>query len=178
MDMAVSSAAPLRYTAVRARRARIASLLVARAHEAVAALDWEALDRAPDWLALGDVELAALQRRIGAVLYARAIRLWIDGPRLAAARDLLGAKFLAALLGQPDAASIPLGLVGAPGIASAAEVASALQSAGASVLLAAMPHGALRNAAAEVLAPVTASAMSHELAESLIAQAAALADLS
>lgn len=160
---------------LRARRARLAHSLVARAPEAVADLDWDALDRAPDWLALDDVALAAVQCQVGAMLCARSLRLWIDGPRLAAARDLLGEPFLAALLAQPDTASIPLGLVNVPRIDSAAQVGPALQSAGASVLLAALPHGPLRQAAAVAFAPTGASAMSHELAASVVERAVALA---
>lgn len=163
------------YTAMRARRARVASLLVARAPEAVAALDWPALDRAPDWLALDVDALAAFQRQVGAVLCARAMRLWIDGPRLAAARELLGTPFLAALLAEPDLAAVPMGLVPVPRIDAAAQVGPALQAAGGSVLLAAMPHGPLRTAAGAALAPVVASSMAHELAESIVAQAKALA---
>ncbi len=159
---------------MRAHRAAVARCLIERAPDAVAALDWEACERAPAWLALGDDELATFQCRVGAVLCARALRLWIDGPRLAAARAILGERFLAQLLAQPDSVSIPLGLIGAPRIDSAAQVAPALQSAGASVLLASLAHGPLRQAVGVMLAPAAPSTMTHELADTLVARAHAL----
>src|SRR5207244_226909 len=70
----------------RARRAMIAHRLMAKAADAAAVLDWETLDRAPGWLGLPEGALALCARRIGAVLCAPALRLWIDGPRIAAAR--------------------------------------------------------------------------------------------
>lgn len=159
----------------RRHRAAVARRLVERAPDAVAALDWEACERAPAWLALGADELTTFQCRVGAVLCARALRLWIDGPRLAAARALLGESFLAQLLAQPDSASIPLGLIGAPRIDSAAQVGPALQAAGASVLLASLAHGPLRQAVGVMLAPAAPSTMTHELADTLVARAHALA---
>lgn len=159
----------------RAHRARVARRLVRCAPAAVAALDWDALERAPDWLALSDVELATLQARIGAVLCAGVLRLWIDGARLAAAREVLGEAYLAALLAEPEAAAIATGLVALPRIDSAAAVGPALQAAGSSVLLAALPHGPLRQAVGAVFTAAVASPMTHELAASLVARAYALA---
>lgn len=159
---------------VRRHRAAVARRLIGRAPDAVAGLDWDACDRAPAWLALDDDDLASFQCRVGAVLCARALRLWIDGPRLAAARAILGDGFLAQLLAQPDSASIPLGLVGAPRIDHAAQVGPALQAAGASVLLASLAHGPLRQAVGVMLAPAAPSTMTHELADTLVARAQAL----
>lgn len=159
---------------VRRHRAAVARRLIERAPDAVTALDWEACERAPAWLALDDDALASFQCRVGAVLCARALRLWIDGPRLAAARTILGETFLAQLLAQPDSASIPLGLIGAPRIDSAAQVGPALQAAGASVLLASLAHGPLRQAVGVMLAPAAPSTMTHELADTLVARAHAL----
>lgn len=159
---------------LRRHRAAVARRLIERAPDAVAALDWDACDRAPAWLALDDAGLTTFQCRVGAVLCARALRLWIDGPRLAAARAILGDDFLAQVLAQPDSASIPLGLVGAPRIDSATQVGPALQSAGASVLLASLAHGPLRQAVGVMLAPAAPSTMTHELADTLVARAHAL----
>lgn len=156
----------------RRHRAAVAERLAG--HEAAAALDWDTLDRAPAWLALADAEFAAFQRRVGAVLQARALRLWIDGPRIAAARAALGAPFLARLLAQPDSVSIPVGLVGLPPIERAQQVAPLLQAAGAGVLLASLPHGPLRRAVTEALAPASASPMAHELAAALVERAGML----
>jgi hypothetical protein len=153
------------------RRHRAAVARRVAGHEAAAALEWDALDRAPGWLALPDPEFATFQRRVGAVLQGRALRLWIDGPRIAAARAALGAPFLAKLLAQPDSVSIPVGLVSVPPIDRAEQVAPMLHAAGAAVLLASLPHGPLRRAAAEALAPATASPMAHELAAALVERA-------
>jgi hypothetical protein len=158
----------------RAQRAGVARRLVAHAADAAAALDWDTLDQAPAWLALDDAGLAALQSRIGALRYADAVRLWIDGPRLAAARALLGAAGLDALLTQPADLSIPGGLSDLPPIASAAQVGPAWQAVGAAVLLASLPRGPLRKAATAALAPATASTMLQELAASLVTRACAL----
>ncbi len=158
---------------LRGHRAAVARRLAA--HDAAAALDWDQLGRAPAWLALPDAEAATLQRRVGAVFQARAIRLWIDGPRIAAARAALGEGFLARLLALPDAVSIPMELVSVPRAESAAQVAPRLQATGAAVLLASLAHGALRRAAAALLAPAVASAMAPDLAASLVERALALA---
>jgi len=80
------------------RRGAIAARLLDAAPDAAAALDWDALDRGPAWLAAPDTDLALEQRRIGAALNAAAIRLWIDRRRLAAARSAVGDAFLRALL--------------------------------------------------------------------------------
>lgn len=162
-------------TSRRSRRAAVAQRLLAKAPGGVEPIDWDTLDRAPAWLALDDTELATLQCRIGAVLCAPALRLWIDGPRLNAARNLLGEPFLLALLAQPESASIPADLIASPRIDSAALAGLQLRSAGAAVLLASLTHGALRRAASVALAPGAASTLSQALAESLVAQAEALA---
>ncbi|MEO7244759.1 MAG: hypothetical protein ABIX12_06395 [Rubrivivax sp.] len=166
-------AAPASPAARRAHRAALARRLVSCAPEACAALDWDALGRAPDWLALTESERDGLQSRIGALLYARAVRLWIDGPRLDAARTVLGDTFLETLLTQPDEQSIPTALADVPPIATAAHVAPTWQTVGASVLLASLAPGPLRQAAKALLGPVAPSAMAHEFAVSLVARAVA-----
>lgn len=173
--MNVSSASAASTTTRRGMRAAVAQRLLAKASAAVEPLDWDALDAAPAWLALPEAELATLQCRVGAVLCAPALSLWIDGPRLSAARAALGETFLAALLAQPASASIPTDLVASPRIDSAALAGLQLRSAGAAVLLASLPHGALRRAAAIALAPGASSTLSQGLAQSLVAQAQALA---
>jgi hypothetical protein len=159
----------------RRQRAAIAQRLVPKAPEAMAALDWDTLARAPAWLALPPAALASFECQVGAVLCARALQLWIDGARLAAARAALGEGFLAALLALPEEASISPALVACPQIDVAAHVVPLLQASGSSVLLASLPHGALRHAACAALAPAQPSTMAPELAQTLVARAQALA---
>jgi hypothetical protein len=155
-------------------RAAIAARLQFKAPAAAATLDWDALDRAPAWLALPERALATLQRQVGALLYAPDMRLWIDGRRLAAARVALGEAFLNALLAQRDAALMPLDAAARARIETAEQVAARLAAAGAAVLLAAIPAGALREVAAAAMAPLSAAAMACELAQSLVARALVL----
>lgn len=157
----------------RRRRADVALRLLEMAPEACASLRWDDLDQAPEWLALPDAAWLRLQARIGALLYARSLRLWIDGPRLAAARALLGAAVLDELLAMPDDA-LPRGLAGCPPIEAGSHVGPRFKVAGAAVLIAALPPSPLRVALATGLAPAGNSAISAELAESLIARAQAL----
>ncbi|HJV95523.1 MAG TPA: hypothetical protein VJ608_05770 [Albitalea sp.] len=159
----------------RRRRATLAQRLIAMAPDAVGALDWDALARAPDWLALPDDALLALQRQVGALLCAAEMRLWIDGARLAAARAALGEPYLRALLAQPAMPSTPLDAAACPRIALPGQVGALLQLAGGSVLLASLTHGPLRRAASAALAPAVASTIARELARSLIARAQSLA---
>ena len=89
------------------RRGAIAARLLDAAPDAAAALNWDALDRGPAWLAAPDMDLALEQRRLGAALNTAAIRLWIDRRKLAAARTAVGDAFLRALLADfsvPEAA--------------------------------------------------------------------------
>jgi len=160
----------------RRRRAAIARRLLDRAPEAAATLDWDTLDRAPAWLAWSDGALAQFQRQIGAVLCAPALRLWIDGARLAAARAALGEPFLQALLAQPDLPAMRGDACGQARIDSAERVASSLQAAGAAVLLATLPEGPMRRAAGAAIEPALQLAMAPELARELVARAATLAE--
>jgi len=164
--------------ALRQHRAGVAERLMATAPQAAASLDWDSLGRAPAWLALPEAGFAMFQCRVGAVLCGNAIRLWIDRGRLAAAETALGADFLRALRSQPDSASIPIGLVACPEIDSASLVAPVLRVAGASVLLASMASGVLRDTIGAALAPVTASTMAPELAATLVVRAQALSGAS
>ena len=158
----------------RRRRADVALRLLEMAPEACESLRWDDLDQAPDWLALPDAAWLRLQARIGALLYARSLRLWIDGPRLIAARALLGAAVLDELLAMPDDA-LPRGLACCcPPIDAGSHVGPRLKLAGAAVLIAALPPSPLRAALATGLAPAGTSAISAELAESVIARAQAL----
>jgi len=160
--------------ATRQRRAAIAARLLAASPAAAAALDWDLLDAAPDWLAWPEAVVTRLQQRVGACAQAASLRLWIDAPRLAAARDAVGAAYLDALLALP-APALPSAVDAGAAIDSAARVAPVLRATGASVLLAALPHGALRRAVEALTAPVHASDMAVPLAESLLAHALALA---
>ena len=161
-------------SAVRLRRAAVAERLLSSAPEAAAALDWDALDRAPAWLALPDPAFAAFQCRVGAVLCGRSLRMWIDRGRIDAAQAVLGATFLRALLAEGNSASAPSGLPACPDIDTPARVQPVLQAAGASVLLAALPGGDLRDAVGMLLAPATAARIAPALARALVAHAESL----
>jgi hypothetical protein len=158
----------------RRRRSAIAARLLASGADAMSAIDWEMLETAPAWLALPDAKLATLQRQIGALLYAPEIRLWIDGARLNAARAVLGDTFMKTLLAQRDLA-FPQDTGTRPRIESAEHVLTHLQVAGASVLLASIPQGALRRAVSAAMAPTAAMPMACEMAQGLITRAQSLA---
>lgn len=158
----------------RQHRAAVAARLLAGAPQAAATLDWAALDAAPAWLALDDESLISFQCRVGAVLCSRALRLWIDGSRLAAAQAVLGAPFLHSLLGEPEDASIPLDPQACPQIHAPAQVAPVLRIAGVSVLLATLPEGPLCEAARASFAPITPSTLPSALARRLVARAESL----
>lgn len=159
----------------RRRRAAVAARLVAGDAEAVSAIDWDELDRAPAWLALAAPKLATLQRQVGALLYAAQMRLWIDGPRLGAARAAVGDDFLHALQAQHDLQAFPPDAGTLPRIDAAEKVATRLQVAGASVLLASLSPGPLRDALGTAMAPTAAAPMAAGMAQSLVARAQALA---
>ena len=172
--MTASSSAPLTAAAAasaRRHRTMVAARLIHQAPRLAATLDWDTLDNTPTWLSLPDDELTALQCRIGALLYSRAMRLWIDGARLGAARAVLGEPFLHGLLTQPDAAAVPAGAMKLPRIETALQVGPLLRATGASVLLASLPAGPLQGAAAALLAPAVAAEMHPELAQTLISRA-------
>jgi len=159
----------------RRRRAAVASRLLGSGADAISAIDWEMLDGAPAWLGLPDARLATLQRQIGALLYAAEIRLWIDGARLSAARAALGEAFMQALLAQRDPHAFPAETGTRPRIEKVEHVATHLQVAGASVLLASMPQGPLRRAVSAAMAPTVALPLACEVAQSLVARAQSLA---
>jgi hypothetical protein len=161
--------------AKRQQRAVVAQRLRSRAADAVASLDWDALDAAPGWLALPDGELQRFEAQVGAMLCAPLLKLWIDGPRLGAARAALGAAFLQALRALPSTQILPSNVAPCPRIDSAEQVAPQLRGAGASVLLASMQPGPLRLVVAAAMAPASPAAMAGPLAQSLIARAITLA---
>jgi hypothetical protein len=127
------------------RRGATAARLLGAAPDAAAALDWDALDRAPAWLAVPDAELAMEQRRIGAVLHTAAIRLWIDRRKLAAARAAVGDAFLRALLADSAAPEVARHTAIARDACS--DVAEWLRQAGAAVQAAAISDSPLGQAA-------------------------------
>lgn len=159
----------------RCLRAAVAERLMAHAPAAAAELDWDALDAAPAWLAWPEAQATALQCRVGALICAPTIRLWIDAPRLAAAARVVGTEYLQALLALPDQQVLPRDLADCPRIDCPEQVAALLRAAGAAVMLAALPVGPLRRAVSSTLAPITASPMAGALAESLVARAQRLA---
>lgn len=159
----------------RRRRSAIAARLLASGADAMSAIDWEMLETAPAWLALPDTKLATLQRQIGALLYAPEIRIWIDGARLNAARAVLGDTFMKTLLAQRDLHAFPQDTGTRPRIDSAEHVPTHLQVAGASLLLASIPQGALRRAVGAAMAPTAAMPMACEMAQALITRVQSLA---
>jgi len=159
----------------RQQRAALAQRLRQRAADAVGSLDWDALDAAPSWLALSDAELQRFEAQVGAMLCAPMVKLWIDGPRLTAARIALGAGFLQALRSLPPTQMLPSNVAPCPRIDNAEQVAPLLRNAGVSVLLASMQPGPLRSVVTTALATGAPAAMAAPLAQSLVARAVAMA---
>ncbi|NML18513.1 hypothetical protein [Azohydromonas caseinilytica] len=152
--------------ATRARRrcrAATAARLLAAAPEAAADIEWDVLDAAPAWLALDAVACARLQCRVGALLCQAELRLWIDRPRVAAARAAVGEAFWKALLARP-----PLPLPAPPRLGEAAQVPERLQALGAAVLWTALPAG-LRRAVTPLLAAPAPLELHPEAARQLLA---------
>jgi len=79
------------------------------------------------------------------------------------------------LLAQRDLLSFPQDTGTRPRINTAEQIPTHLQVAGASVLLASMPQGALRRAISAAMAPTAALPMACEMAQSLITRAHSLA---
>ncbi|EHR71424.1 hypothetical protein BurJ1DRAFT_2595 [Burkholderiales bacterium JOSHI_001] len=152
------------------QRAAVARLLLARAGDAATALDWESLDRAPAWLALPADELAALQRRLGAVHCAGTLRRWIDSARLGAARQVLGEPFFQALLAS-DPVADP---ADPPAIHTAAQVEPLLRHVGAAVLVSALPPGRLRRVVEAALKPGVALTLAQDAADTTLTRVQAL----
>jgi len=156
----------------RLHRAAVARRALDKAADAAAALDWAMLDAAPAWLGLPEPALSLFARRVGARLYARDMRLWIDGARITAARKALGDAYLQALLAEPDAPAFEG--PGRPRLDSADRVATLLQAAGSGVLLASMTPSALRRVASDVLGPAIDLPMTPAEAQALIERALAV----
>jgi hypothetical protein len=176
VNTSASSGATLaRASARRRQRAAVAEQLIARAPHAVDSIDWDTLDGAPEWMAWEASRLEALQQQVGALVLAPELRLWIDAPRLGAALRALGAPVLRALLALPDGEMLPRDVTPAPRIERADQVAPSLRTCGASVLLASLPSGELRQAAALLLAPTRPSPMAGALARSLVVRAMQIA---
>jgi hypothetical protein len=159
----------------RRRRAVVAARLLASGADAISAIDWDMLDKAPAWLALPEADLATLQRQVGALAYASEMRLWIDGARLGAARAALSEAFMQALLGQRDLVAFPPDALALPRIDHASKVPTNLQIVGAAVLLASMPQGSMRRVVTAAMAPTAPAPMAAEIAQSLVNRAQALA---
>jgi hypothetical protein len=159
----------------RRRRAVVAARLLASGADAISAIDWDMLDKAPAWLALPEADLATLQRQVGALAYASEMRLWIDGARLGAARGALSEAFMQALLGQRDLVAFPPDALALPRIDHASKVPTNLQIVGAAVLLASMPQGSMRRVVTAAMAPTAPAPMATEIAQSLVNRAQALA---
>ncbi len=158
----------------RAHRAAVAQTLWQAAPAAARAVGWRALDEAPAWLALPDAPRALLARRVGAVLAAPALRLWIAAAPLAAARSALGGEWFDALLARADWPAWPAGVPALPPAQAGSDVAELLRQAGASVLAASLPHGALRHAASACLAPLAPLALPAAAAQAVVDAALSL----
>lgn len=154
----------------RQHRAAVAQQLMAEAAPAARTLDWGMLADAPPWLALSRSARGLFARRVGSVLAVPALRLWIAAPQVAAAQSALGADWWQALMARSDWPPMPpqRELWPAGAAADAAGVASVLHEAGAAVLLATLPHGALRHVASQLLAPAAALLMPRPAAEALL----------
>ncbi|HEX6018727.1 MAG TPA: hypothetical protein VFZ28_11555 [Burkholderiaceae bacterium] len=170
-----SGAAVARASSRRRQRAALARQLIERAPHALDSVDWDTLDDAPEWMAWDAARLDALQQQVGALMLAPELRLWIDAARIAAATRALGAPLLHGLMALPDAEMLPRDVAPAPRIERADQVAPSLCTCGAGVLLAALPSGSLRQAAALLLTPTQPSPMAGALARSLVARAMQLA---
>lgn len=168
--------------AQREHRARVAERLSRGAPVAAATLGWDALQAAPEWLGWPDDALALWQRRVGATFCAPALRRWIDTPRVQALRAAVGDAFYRTLLraDDPVRAALPIGLPDWPRTGAEADgVAALLRSCGAAVLVCTLPHGALRHAVSQALAPLAElmmpAAHAQALAERTVALCAAAA---
>lgn len=161
----------------RERRGHIAARLTREAPVASACLPWSSLEAAPDWLCWPDDRLQLWQRRVGAVFCAPALRRWIDTPRVQALRAALGDPFYRALLRVDDplgGATLPAGLPDWPLDAAARDIAPTLRGCGAAVLVGTLPHGGLRHAVSQALAPLAELMMPAAHAQALVARAASL----
>lgn len=158
----------------RARRAAKARRLMSRADAEAERIAWHELEAAPDWLALDDEDLLLHARRVGAVLCAPALRLWIDAARIAAARLAVGDLYWHVLLAQPDPATPGAGVV--PALDAADTVAPMLAKCGLSALLATLPEGAVRHAAMAALARGPLPVVSADLARATCVRAEAVID--
>lgn len=162
--------------------ARLALRLMRSAPRATPQLSWQALETAPEWLARPEPELRQLQMQVGAVFCAPALRRWICRTRVQALLQALGPSFVQALLQEPDRArdaSLPAELpdwpLSEPSPQDPAAVAELLRSCGAAVLIGTLPHGALRHAASQALAPLAELMMPAAHAQALLQRAQALA---
>lgn len=164
----------------RRRRALVAQQLLAEAPVEARSLSWAQLDAAPAWLALERTELLKLAQRCGSVLAAPALRLWIAGPLRELARSALGAPWWRALRSEPDWPALPeplhAGLSAWPDANEPSALNQQFTEAGAAVLLAGLPHGALRHAASRRLGPVAAWVMPQPTALAVLHATLALQD--
>ena len=131
-------------------------------------LDWQALSQCPDWLGLPDPVFASLQRRLGAIVYAAQIRLWIDQPRLRAARQAVGAPWLHRLCSQRAIVPLPMEGFELEPIEKADQVVGALSRAGVALLAANIAPGALHDTFVAALGVKSEIEINPELVNTMI----------
>ena len=156
--------------AIRQHRARVAAQLLAEQPERAAGLDWDTLARAPAWMGWPAATRALFIRRVGSVLLAPGLRLWIAAAPIAAARQALGAAWWQQLLQARDWPPLPAQTTPAPAdaVLDSTGVDRLLHEAGAAVLLASLPHGALRHLASQWLAPVAPMVLAGAAAQRVL----------
>lgn len=159
-------------------RARVARRLLDDAPVEARTLTWPQLDAAPAWLALERAELQVLALRCGSMLAAPALRLWISGPLRELARAAVGAPWWRALRSTPHLPPLPAGLPASladwPQVSTPEALAQQFTEAGAAVLLAGLPHGAMRHAASRRLGPMAAWVMPQATALAVLRETLAL----
>jgi len=154
----------------RCRLAAIAARLITGKGADLEPLTWRELIDAPAWLALPDDEFALLQRRLGALFHAKAISLWMDRPRLAAAQQSVGESWLRDLCAQRPVMPLPVQQIEPIDNIDAKDVATRLSATGATLLVASIPPGPMRDAVTTALGISQPAAVNEEVARSFIAR--------
>lgn len=144
--------------ALRRHRAAVAETLLRSGRTSAHAVDWASLGEAPAWLGWPAPMLERFALRVGTVMLAPALRLWIAMPAIKTAQAAMGGDWWARLMAHGAWPEVPIDWPHALGLEAqrldAQELAATFRAAGHAVLLATLPHGSLRHAASEALAPL------------------------